>query len=116
MPFGWFGDTITRVRAPLVDNAYGDPERDWGAAERTALTGWRLQPMDGARVTDADTLPRDGLDIRRRAFGPAGADVLTTDRIEWEGATWRVEGDVSRWRSPTGALAHTELILARMEG
>lgn len=116
MPFTWFGDTLVRVRAPLVEDDYGDPVRDWAAAERAPLPGWRVQPMQGSRVNVADTLPRDGLDRQRRAFGPPGADVLTTDRIEWQGVTWTIDGDVDHWRSPTGRLAHTELILARMEG
>lgn len=116
MPFSWHTDTITRIRAPLVTSPYGDPERDWDAATSTPLSGWRIQPMQGSRVNVADTLPRDGLDRRHRAFGPFASDVLTTDRIEWQGETWRIEGDVDRWRSPTGSIAHTELILARMEG
>lgn len=116
MSFSWHTDTITRLRAPLVANDYGDPERDWSAATSTPLSGWRVQPMQGSRVNVADTLPRDGLDRRHRAFGPYDADVEPTDRIQWQGTTWRIDGDVDRWRSPTGALAHTELILARMEG
>jgi hypothetical protein len=116
VPFAWHTDTLVRVRAPEVTNEYGDPERDWDAATSTPLAGWRVQPMQGSRVNVADTIPRDGLDKRRRAFGPYDADIQTTDRIEWDAATWTIEGDIDRWRSPTGALAHTEVILARMEG
>ena len=116
MPFSWHTDTIVRIRAPLVTSPYGDPERDWGAATRTDLTGWRIQPVQGSRVNVADTLPREGLDRRQRAFGPYDADIETTDRIEWQGVTWVVDGDVDRWRGPTGRIAHTEMVLARMEG
>lgn len=116
MPFSWHTDTVIRVRAPLVSNDYGDLERDWAAATSTPLAGWRVQPMQGSRVNVADSLPREGLDRRQRAFGPYDTDMLTTDRVEWQGETWVVDGDVDRWRSPTGALAHTELVLARMEG
>lgn len=116
MPFPWFRDSIVRVRAPLVTGPYGDPERDWEAAERTPLTGWRVQPVQGSRQTAAETIPRDGLERSRRAFGPIGADIEQTDRIEWAGATWGIDGDVDRWRGPTGRLAHTEMLLTRMEG
>ncbi|ONK09439.1 hypothetical protein [Streptomyces sp. MP131-18] len=116
MPFPWFRDSVTRVRAPLVTNPYGDPVRDWASAVRTTLTGWRVQPVQGSRQTAAETIPRDGLERNRRAFGPIGADIETTDRIEWAGVTWVIDGDVDRWRGPTGRLAHTEILLTRMEG
>jgi hypothetical protein len=114
--FVWHRDVLVRVRAPVVDDPYGNPVRDWDAATSTDLSGWRVQPVQGSRQNTADTLPRDGLERRQRAFGPPDADVLRTDRIEWQGETWIVDGDVDRWRSPTGRLAHTELILQRMEG
>ncbi|NJQ04289.1 hypothetical protein [Streptomyces lonarensis] len=114
--FGWHRDTLTRLRAPETTDTYGNPTRDWSAAGRLEMPGWRVQPMQGSRATAAETIPREGLARMRRCFGPPGADVLTTDRVEWQGETWRIEGDVDLWRSPTGRLDHTELIISRMEG
>jgi hypothetical protein len=116
VPFAWHNDTIIRLRAPLVNDPYGNPVWDWDNATSTPLAGWRVQPMQGSRVSAAETIPREGLERGRRLFGPYDADVLTTDRIEWDGVVWSIDGDVDRWRSPTGALAHAEIILTRMEG
>lgn len=114
--FRWHRDVLTRVRAPLADDVYGNPVRDWTAAVRTDLPGWRVQPVQGSRANAADSVPRDGLERNRRAFGPPGVDLEQTDRIEWQGDTWLIDGDVDRWRSPTGRLAHIEIMLTRMEG
>ncbi|MFB7900035.1 hypothetical protein ACFC1B_27335 [Streptomyces xiamenensis] len=116
MSFSWHRDTLVIIRAPIVTDPYGNPRRDWAAATRTPLPGCRVQPVQGSRVNASDTIPREGLDRRRRVFAPLAADIESTDRIEWAGETWVIEGDVDRWRGPTGAVAHTELILSRMEG
>ncbi|MBL3808517.1 hypothetical protein ACFWFV_14060 [Streptomyces diastaticus] len=116
MSFGWHRDTIVRVRAPMATDPYGNPRRDWANAERTPMPGWRVQPVQGARQTAAETIPREGLERSRRLFGPISADIESTDRIEWQGEVWVIDGDVDRWRGPTGRLAHTELLMQRMEG
>lgn len=117
MPFGWYVDTIVRLRAPLVPDGYGDGQlRDWGQAVSTPLTGWRVQPVQSARAMTAETIPRDGLDRSRRAFGPYDVDLVQTDRIEWAGAVWVIDSDIDQWRGPTGRIAHTEILLTRMEG
>ncbi|NJQ14223.1 hypothetical protein [Streptomyces bohaiensis] len=113
----WHRDRLTRVRADVVADAYGNPTRDWPNAVRAELPGeWRVQPMPGVDVDTAETLPRDGLDRSRRAYGPLDADVLATDRIEWDGETWVISGEIGRHRSPTGAIDHTVMTLTRMEG
>lgn len=116
MVFSWHTDTITRIRAPMATDSYNNPVRDWGNAVETPLTGWRVQPVQGSRRNVADTIPRDGLEKRRRAFGPPGVDLLPTDRVRWKGVVWVIDGDVDAWGSPTGQLAHTEVMLVRMEG
>ena len=47
---------------------------------------------------------------------PAAADIRDTDRIEYEGVTYDIDGSVERWPSPTGRLAHIEARLVRTEG
>ncbi|MEV6102621.1 hypothetical protein [Nocardia sp. NPDC051981] len=116
MAFSWFRDTVVRLRAPLVTDAYGNRVRDWAAAGRVPMSGWRVQPVQGTRLKTAETIPREGLERMRRAFGPHGADVVRTDRIEWAGSVWEIDGDVDPWRGPSGRIAHIELMLTRVEG
>ena len=108
-------DTVTVVRAPVVVDRYGAEVRDWANATRTLLEGCRVQPLDssGGQIIEPR---RDAVVTRWRLFAPAGADLVATDRVEWQGGTYEVDGDVQRWSSPTGALAHVEALLRRVEG
>lgn len=116
MTFGWFRHTITVVRAARTTDRYGNPVLDWDAATRHDVRRCRVQPVQGSRVNMAETIPRDGVETRRRVFIPAGADIDHLDRIEYLGLTYQIDGDVDAWPSPTGRLAHIELMLSRVEG
>lgn len=107
-------DTVTRVRAPLVTDEYGQPtsQRDWTAATRTDINGCGMQPLPGY----AYTLDRDAVVTRWRLVAPPDADLVSTDRIEWGGSTYEVDGDVESWSSPTGNLAHIKALLTRRSG
>lgn len=105
-------DVVTVVSAPLVDDGYGNQVLDWPNATETAVAGCRVQPERGSEYT----VDREAVATRWRLFGPDGMDLEATDRIVHQGATYEVEGSVERWPSPTGALAHVEARLVRVEG
>jgi Phage head-tail joining protein. len=105
-------DTVTVVRAELVDDGYGNQVPDWANAARHVVLGCRVQPERGSEYT----LDRDAIVTRWRLFAPAAADIRDTDRIEYEGVTYDIDGSVERWPSPTGRLAHIEARLVRTEG
>lgn len=105
-------DTITRVRAGLADDGYGNQVSDWSAATRSDLTGYRLQPETGGEYV----LDREAVTTRWRLFGPDDGALKDTDRIEHQGFTYDIEGSIERHPSPTGRLAHIEARLRRTEG
>lgn len=108
----FLGDTVTVVRAPLVDADYNNQEFDWPNATETEVGGCRVQPERGPEYTT----DRDAVTTRWRLFGPDGMDLEATDHIVHQGTTYEVDGSVERWPSPTGALAHIEARLVRVEG
>jgi head-tail adaptor len=82
--------TVTRLRAPLASDAYGNKVPDWAAADRLDLP---------ARVQQAsqqeDTRDRDQQTAQFLVFLPAGADVTGSDRLEWAGRTLELAGPPS---------------------
>lgn len=105
-------DAITVLRAPLVDDGYGNSQPDWENPTSTVVTGCRLQPERG----DDYVLDREAVITRWRLFAPADTDLKATDRVEHQGVIYEVEGSVEHWPSPTGRLAHVEALLRRAEG
>lgn len=105
-------DTVTILRAGMVDDGYGNQTPDWSAPSRADVAGCRLQPLP---VEDY-TLDREAVTTRWRLFAPAGTDLRATDRVEHQDEVYEVEGDPERWPSPTGRLAHVEALLRRTEG
>jgi hypothetical protein len=103
--------TVTLLRAPFVTDAYGNEgtERDWAAPVRTDVPGCSVQP---AR-SDEYVVDREAVIVRLRAFCPGLVDVESTDRAEFDGDTYYIDG-VEPWRFEP--LSHTDLLLRRVEG
>jgi len=101
-------ETLTRLRAPLVLD-HGSMVQDWEAAEGAELTGWTLQP--GAPVEDLQN--REAIRVDWTAYGPYNADVVATDRIRLPSGDYSVIGEPERWKSPTGRISSTKLLLQR---
>lgn len=101
-------EAITRPRAALVMD-HGSMVQDWGHAAPATLTGWSLQP--GASTEDLDH--REAVRVDWTAYGPYDADVLATDRIRLPSGDYAVIGEPERWRSPTGLVSSTKLLLQR---
>lgn len=102
------GHTLTIVRAAGKD-PLGDPLP--GSTE-TTVTGCFVQPRTSTEATGL----RDTVITGLIAFMPAGAAVLATDRIRWNGDLYAVDGDPADWDDINGKPHHHEVPLRRVEG
>lgn len=102
--------SVTIVRAARRQADYGNAtELDWDAATRKQSDGWSVQPAP----SDEFTIDRDTFTTRWLAYGPPDVDVSAFDRIEWQGDSYDIDGDVLRW--DFGSLAHVVINLRRSE-
>ena len=110
-----YGETVTLVRAPLKTDKYGNEttERDWANAERTTYKGLMVQP-DASSEAVGD---RPSVITGWRLITPKGVTfpALPTDRVEWDGLTLAVDGEVGRFKV-RGVLHHCEARLKRVSG
>ncbi len=103
--------TVTLLRAPFKTDEYGNEgtERDWTIPTRTDVDDCSVQPA-GA---DEYVVDRESVTVRYRAFLPGRPDVESTDRAEFKGEQYIIDG-VEVWDFTP--LGHTTLILRRVEG
>lgn len=99
-------ETLTRLR-PVTVMDHGSPVQDWSVPDVAALPGWSLQP--GASTED--TLHREAVRVDWTAYGPYGADILATDKIRLPSGDYSVIGEPERWKSPTGRISSTKILL-----
>lgn len=111
-----FDQSLVRLRAPLRRNRGGELVPDWSSdlVERVTITGVSVQPSSTDETSTAQFTSRS---IRHRVFSLPGTapDVTAIDRIEFDGDTYEVEGDVNAWPDPFGAvvLHHVEFVIRR---
>lgn len=101
-------ETLTRLRAPLISD-HGSMVADWDNAAEATLTGWSLQP--GASAEDLQN--REAVRVDWTAYGPYEADVTATDKIRLPSGDYSVIGEPERWKSPTGRISSTKLLLRK---
>jgi len=100
--------TITVVHPGTKPVDYGTgTQPDWDNATRTEVAGCSVQPAPAAEYT----IDRDSFITRWQVYAPSSIDVAAIDRIEWNGTSYDVDGDVLRWEF--GALSHVALNLRR---
>ena len=94
------GEAVTRIRAPLTTDRYGNEVRDWPNATRTDFA--RCAVAQGSRGSSAEllTIERDAVISDVAVYLPPDADVLATDRLEIRGGTYEVVGAPFAWRNP----------------
>ena len=100
--------TVTLLRADVTEDAYGNEGRDWDTAARTDVSGCSVQPA-GA---DEYTVDRESVVVRLRAFLPGLPDVESTDRAEYAGDVYYIDG-VEPWAFEP--LSHTDILLRRVQ-
>jgi len=108
----FYTDTVTRLRAPLLDDGYGNKYRDWPNAASVAVTSCRWQPLSSDEVLAS----RNGVELVARLLAPRDADIVPDDRVTFGGVTFEVDGEPLRHRSPSGVAAHAEVLLRRFDG
>jgi hypothetical protein len=108
-------DSVTLVRAPFKTDKYGNTtsERDWASATRTTYSGVSVQPDASTEATG----DRPTVITGWRLITPKGLDfpALPTDRVEFDGMTLEVDGEVGRFRVG-GRIHHAEARLRRVNG
>lgn len=99
---------LTLLRASVVEDRYGNETRDWDSPPtRTDVTGCSVQPAG----SDEYTVDAERVIVRLRAFCPGIVDVESTDRAEYMGDTYDIDG-VEPWNFPQ--LAHTDILLRKV--
>lgn len=101
------------LRAPLVDDRYGNQVRDWSQASQTEVLG-RLETEE--RRAEEDDADRAQLAARGVCFLPPDADILGTDRIlDSFGVRYEVIGQIATLTTPRGPH-HLEARVTSLEG
>lgn len=109
-----YGEPVTRIRAPIATDRYGNQIRDWARAERATMGRWGVAPRTSTEPREAG---RDAVITGLTLYGPPGVDVLPSDRLEVRGHVWEVEGEPQVWISPlTGWAAGVVVDVRRAEG
>ncbi|MEU7771227.1 hypothetical protein AB0C44_07865 [Micromonospora taraxaci] len=109
-----YGETVTVLRAVLVEDEYENQVRDWENATPTPYAGCAVAQngRDESLTGDRNVIASDLI-----VFMPFGADVLATDRLEIRGRAYEVVGATFAWRSPFSGLAFGTVVYCnRVEG
>lgn len=108
-------DSVVIVRAPYLVDKYGNTtsQRDWANATRTTVARVSVQP-DGSTEATGD---RTSVVTGWRLITSKGRDfpALSGDRIEYDGMTLEVDGEVGRFRMGS-RVHHVEARLKRVTG
>ena len=122
MTISFKNQTVTVIRPVNYIEERGDRFPDWSTAEEHELRGCRVQPMASdevlfsGSVTNEGGTARDGIVTRWKLFTSANPNLTPHDRIRYDGVVYEIDGQVLDWPSPTSALAHSEVVLKRVDG
>jgi hypothetical protein len=83
-----------------------------GSGSETTVAGCMVQPDTTTEFTDG----RDTTTTNLRAWLPAGTAVAATTKVRYDGRTYAVDGQPSRWIDFDGVDDHVELRLRIVEG
>ena len=112
MLLSFFKQTVTRIR-PGTKRLRGSEVPDWDNATTLDIPGCSVQPAGTSLSQDGREL---GISDGMTAYLPAGADVQSGDRIQYEDKVYTIMGDPRVWPSASGTLDHIELNLERWSG
>jgi hypothetical protein len=103
------GESITRLRAPLVPAGYGNQERDWASATSTSFAvKWSHKAVAEVVGDEPRTITKGYV------FGGTDLDLEATDRVVGpDGLTYEVDGEVMR-SYVRGQLHHVRAYLRRI--
>lgn len=112
MPLSFMKDTVTVLRAPIIEKN-GMEKRDWTNADEFEVTDVMVTSQNTSRDFEDRTLQ---VSDRRTLRANYDADIKAGDRIVWNGSTYEVEGDVFHTKSPTDRVSSTRCTLVRWVG
>ncbi|MDX3839556.1 hypothetical protein [Streptomyces europaeiscabiei] len=113
-----FHQTIVRVRAGTRTDRGGNTVPDWAAykVSRLPVSQVSVQPATQAEDNDAT---RSQVVTGWQVISAPGvdADIQAKDRIEWDGMTLEVIGEVGRYLDfGDGSTHHIEFVMRRATG
>lgn len=113
-----FNQSVARVRAGTKTDRGGNTVPDWSpsAVSRLTVNGLNIQPNNQAEMVDEQ---RDAAITGYRVQSVEGTspDIKATDRIEWNGQTFEVDGEVATWPDLfADTVHHIEFAMARAIG
>ncbi|MBO7529863.1 MAG: hypothetical protein J6T37_08320 [Bacteroidales bacterium] len=105
--------TVTRIR-PGTKTLRGSTVPDWSAGNvnTKTISGCSMQPASTSLSEDGRVL---GISDLYTLFAPPDADIRAGDRIEYDGKTYEIDGDV-RIQPAAQFLEHIEITLRRYSG
>lgn len=113
-----FNQSLVRVRAGERTDRGGNTVKDWspGAVSRLTVDQVNIQPsIQQETVDEQRNAVVTGWHVQS-AEGTA-PDVRSDDRIEWDGMTLEVDGEVARWPELfTDTVHHVEFEMKRATG
>lgn len=98
--------TITVVRKPKVDRLATPPV---GAPPEHSVDGCAILPRTSNEQGQGWVIVEG-----RMVIAPYGSDVLATDQVKVDGATWEVDGEPGDYESKRGKGKATILYLKRL--
>lgn len=101
--------TVTLLRAVTTADEYGNEGYDWDNPTRTEVHGCSVQPAG----VDEYVVDREAVTVRLRAYMPGRVDVESTDRAEFDGHEYEIDG-VEPWLFEP--LGHTDILMRRVTG
>ncbi|MCX5522589.1 hypothetical protein OG342_06890 [Streptomyces bobili] len=113
-----FNQTAVRVRAGTKVDRGGNNVPDWSPSAVDRLTVTRLNIQPASQSEDVDE-QRNAVVTGYRVQSEEGTapDIKATDRIEWNGEAFEVEGEVASWPGLfTDAVHHIEFMMVRATG
>lgn len=102
-------ETITRLRAPLVSDGYGNQARDWATASSSLFyVKWSHKAVSEVIGDEARTV------TKAYVFGGPDLDLESTDRVIGpDGLTYELDGELMR-SYERGQLHHVRAFLRRI--
>ncbi|WP_405964845.1 hypothetical protein OG713_34920 [Streptomyces sp. NBC_00723] len=113
-----FQQTIVRVRAGSRTDRGGNTVPDWAPDKVSRITVARVS-VQPATQTESNDVARSQIVTGWQVISAPGvdADIRAADRIEWDGMTLEVVGEVGRYLEFTnGSTHHIEFVMHRATG
>ncbi|MGW9237989.1 hypothetical protein FKO01_19820 [Mesorhizobium sp. B2-3-3] len=113
-----FNQTLVRVRAGERTDRGGNKIKDWSPSAVSRLTVDRVNIQPSIQQEDIDE-QRNAVVTGWHVQSDEGTnpDICADDRIEWDGMTLEVDGEVARWPELfTDAVHHIEFEMKRTTG